>query len=1072
MPGVTDPIHETGRVSITSGMANAMVRYGAARQCPECQFACPKYPGRYPHKCPRCGEALCSTTSESLDEAMGAGEAIRKLSRSFLKVKDDVFLLPEGSTTRRELVRLLSFAQNQMKRLRQRIKRGIVVELLRAVSGMIPMLKQVNIDISALTEPAKALSAVLSGLGEGSLSPRHWAMLLELSETSHIDGLSLALDDAITERFVENFTEREFHILCGGLCESGEARALWGKVTRFFSPGAKAAKAVAGAVTRTASRAKKYVKKRAKNFAANRKQRKAQADQPKRESNMEAMPVVCVSNTHRIQNLIEAGQVSFSNYMNDGACSHLVTVRFESLDDVGGPDGLRMMLEGPTQDGHYYRVEGVDEPVLVFKFDESTSRMRVFASDDPSRYLRFDPRDSIVDEDHEATFDSHESSSLEEGVLQRVAEAAADALRKKLSKLKGVMGYLRLFKQVFDDAQRATGKSAPMTTGMRMAMTLDADISGAMSGVRESWEPWDSTELDEAQLDESMGFTAVVGLILGVMGGIPLLLGALARATKWLGLDRAHTALSRAAHVAHEIESSAIDWAIPAELSHTVYTMLYSRGFRMHAVPGLSRVRHLEGDGPLTVDTWMSDREVQATFESGMYRIILVYFAFSGLMVLLHAPLSALFAAEATATGVKAVEIGQGAKVASRIAQAVRAAESVDPRSVRMVVIEDRGVSEDADAASFSGVQFFVTENDAGNTASKLGLNLVPSLRSVGGERLWVLVHEATGYALGRGESKRLNEFFGPNGPRAVDRAHDRVAGSFEEDARSSAKRPRKPGEGRTQIMGPVRMHVGKNQDRKPNKDVSRALQNKRNANSPGAGRARIRGLKKWHRGPDGKRFHDALNRYNQQNNEAAAEHDAALRTQILDVKDRIARYSAGGTRQIGTPIVSEEFGTQRPNSSGGTEQMTAVGSAQIENPTPDDFLEGILRRLIVTQNMDVLQDVEFDDETGSVYMFFDPVLMPDEVYEIMSAIKQERGDMQLIASPNMSLPGESVESDWWVFYLPGINDSGMPNPSIYSREPDQHGTKVQAVVMAPPNTPEAVAQGIDVGAMMQSAGS
>jgi hypothetical protein len=505
-----------------------------------------------------------------------------------------------------------------------------------------------------------------------------------------------------------------------------------------------------------------------------------------------AVPVVCVSGTNRIQKLIETGQRSFNPYMNDAQCSRLVTLRYESLSDVGGPSGLRRMLEGPTSDGYHYRVEGADEPVLLFRFDESTERLRVFAATDPSRYLRFDPRETIVDEDHEVTFDTHE--------------------------------------------------------------------------------------------------------------------------------------------------------------------------------------------------------------------------------------------------------------------------DAVKPGAVRMIVIEELGLIEDVDPVNFAGVQFFVTENDAARTADRLKLNLIPSMRSVGGERLWVLVHEETGYALGRGEARRLHEFYEQAivdmTRRAANTVHDRVAGSFAEDARSSTKRPRKPGEGRTQIMGGTRFHMGKNQNRKPNKDVSQALQNKRNANSPGAGRARVRGLKKWHRSRDGQSFHRDLNRLNKQNNEAE-ERDEALRAKLMDVRDRINAKKPVGIFEADADMSSP----------------VATGPNGMENPTPDDFLDAVIRRLIVTQNMDVLQDVEFDDETGAIYLFFDPVLMPDEVYEVMAAIRQERGDFQLIASPDMSLPGEAVESDWWVFYLPGQGDS-TPDPMIYSRDPDKQGTKIQAVVMAPPNTPEAVANGLDVGALMQSAGS
>jgi len=188
-------------------------------------------------------------------------------------------------------------------------------------------------------------------------------------------------------------------------------------------------------------------------------------------------------------------------------------------------------------------------------------------------------------------------------------------------------------------------------------------------------------------------------------------------------------------------------------------------------------------------------------------------------------------------------------------------------------------------------------------------------------------------------------------------------------------------------------------------------------------------------------------------------------------VMDRISRYSAGATRQI----VHEDMGVLGNEAAGGganTDQMSALGPQSIRDKTAGDYLEAIIRRLIVTTNVDVLQDVEFDDETGSIYLFFDPVLYSDEVQEILSAIVQEVSNVQLIASPDLSLPGEAVESDWWVMFMPGPGEVAAPDASYYAARPEDYATKVQAVVMVPSNEPEALAQGIDVSAMLKAAGS
>jgi len=525
-------------------------------------------------------------------------------------------------------------------------------------------------------------------------------------------------------------------------------------------------------------------------------------------------PVVCVSRTHRIQQLIEGGQRSFKPY--GPSCSHVTTIRYAALESCGGPDVFKTFLEGPVEDGHYYRVESVEDPVLIFEFDDTSSRLRIFAADQPGRYLSWDPREDIVKEDHEGTF------------------------------------------------------------------------------------------------------------------------------------------------------------------------------------------------------------------------------------------------------------------------------EPAGSEAVRMVDVGHAGLSEAIDPVSAGNLQLFASDSEARDIAERIGLDLEPSSRLIGEETLWILVHESTGYALGRGEVRRLEEFYGsgPGAPtynsatygpervrarhRAVDKTHQRVAGAFAEDSRSSIKNKRKPGEGHTQVRGGFRIHVGKNKDRSPRKDVQKSLQNKWNVKRRGL-RAQIAGSKKWHRSREGQDLHRVLGDYNRSRGES---HDIALRHRIMDVKDRITRYNAGATRKIGAAVMAEDIGNLRPRSQGGTDQMTARGPQNLENPTPDDHLEAVLRRLIVTQDLDVLQDVEFDENTGSVYLFFDPILMPDEVEEILQAVRQERGDIELIASPDMSLPGESVESEWWVMFLAGPGEFTEPDPSIYARTPEQYATRVQAVVMTEPSPPEAAAQGIDVNKLMKAARS
>jgi len=276
-----------------------------------------------------------------------------------------------------------------------------------------------------------------------------------------------------------------------------------------------------------------------------------------------------------------------------------------------------------------------------------------------------------------------------------------------------------------------------------------------------------------------------------------------------------------------------------------------------------------------------------------------------------------------------------------------------------------------------------------------------------------------------------------------------------DESSSSRASTPRKPGEGATSIYGGFRFHQGHNKTRKPRKDVARSIQNRMNAKG-GVGK-KVRQLKKWHRSRAGLEMHKQLGRFNRQNNPRGE----SIREKIVDIRDRIARWRADVAIKgyVGESSVG----------------FNNAGYAQLPNAdkTLDDIFEGLLRKLVVMEALDVLQDVEFDDETGSIYLFFDPSLPPEEMDEVMRALQTEQSDLALVASPDRSLPDETVDSEWWVVFLPGKSDEGQavgPDPRVYSME-QEPGSKVQMVQTGPPTSVEQLGQGIDVGKILKAMG-
>lgn len=112
-----------------------------------------------------------------------------------------------------------------------------------------------------------------------------------------------------------------------------------------------------------------------------------------------------------------------------------------------------------------------------------------------------------------------------------------------------------------------------------------------------------------------------------------------------------------------------------------------------------------------------------------------------------------------------------------------------------------------------------------------------------------------------------------------------------------------------------------------------------------------------------------------------------------------------------------------------------AIGGASIyglrdpfgENETLDDVLDTILGILVITKNLPLLQDVEFDDEYGSMILYFDPTSTPDEMIDILRPIQGQYKGTTIVASPDTSLPGEAVPADWWVVFIPGTDDAPIP---------------------------------------------
>lgn len=145
---------------------------------------------------------------------------------------------------------------------------------------------------------------------------------------------------------------------------------------------------------------------------------------------------------------------------------------------------------------------------------------------------------------------------------------------------------------------------------------------------------------------EALTLIAITSLALATIGGMPMLLKALLKIAKALKFNDKAKRIERTLEVVEYLEHKFVDIAVPDRLSYVVYEKTWKRGFKVS--PEL-----------LPFDEYRKSK-ARNTVESTMYRLGLIFFAYHGILGVMHSGLSVLGAAEAGATAIKGVEIKQG----------------------------------------------------------------------------------------------------------------------------------------------------------------------------------------------------------------------------------------------------------------------------------------------------------------------------------------------------------------------------------------------------------------------------
>jgi hypothetical protein len=161
-------------------------------------------------------------------------------------------------------------------------------------------------------------------------------------------------------------------------------------------------------------------------------------------------------------------------------------------------------------------------------------------------------------------------------------------------------------------------------------------------------------EQRELTLSEDLGISAVIGLTLGLMGGLPMLFRGLTWLATKLKLPKVAAAMKHAYDVVHHAEEKVIDYIVPDRLSFFIYQGFQKRGLKASKTP-------------LDFASYQQGKEgARKTVETYIYKAFLVYFFLNGLAGALHAGASLLGVAETSATIVKGIELaGAAAEMAA-----------------------------------------------------------------------------------------------------------------------------------------------------------------------------------------------------------------------------------------------------------------------------------------------------------------------------------------------------------------------------------------------------------------------
>jgi hypothetical protein len=254
----------------------------------------------------------------------------------------------------------------------------------------------------------------------------------------------------------------------------------------------------------------------------------------------------------------------------------------------------------------------------------------------------------------------------------------SSAIQNKLSKLELPDGILLVI-QALKAGMNESGESVKLGKTLKLAKQLGTvnalavaqeDFEGPVhdyaakvqqSGVKAEalyrssiYATLTEAELPQPETLKEVDVVGAFGIGLAVLGGLPMIFAGLKKLAEVLHAHKLAELFEKAEHVSHAVEVKTIDIGIPDRLAYVAYTFLHKKGLKFSK----------ETQDILSFDEFKSDSDGSHSLKQIkglMYKALLIYFAFNGLVGVLKAGASLLGFVEGAATTVKGIELARGA---------------------------------------------------------------------------------------------------------------------------------------------------------------------------------------------------------------------------------------------------------------------------------------------------------------------------------------------------------------------------------------------------------------------------